>query len=103
MYGITSDDDVRATETMALPFQAYGALGMARDNDGPDTGNTEFFFLKWKQALIAPGRNTLDGFYSCFGYVSSNEQLLSQVNLNSDVIVSARVVKGLENLVLPSD
>jgi hypothetical protein len=27
-YGITSDDDLRATETMALPFQAYGALGI---------------------------------------------------------------------------
>ena len=103
VYGITSDDDVRATETMALPFQAFGALGMARDNDGADTASTEFFFLKWKQALIAPGRNTLDGFYSCFGYVSSNEQLLSQVDLNSDIIESARVVKGQENLVLPSD
>ena len=103
VYGITSDDDVRATDTMALPFQAYGALGMARDNDGADTASTEFFFLKWKQALIAPGRNTLDGFYSCFGYVSSNEQLLSQVDLNSDIIESARVVKGAENLVLPSD
>lgn len=26
-YGITSDDDDRPNETMALPFQAYGALG----------------------------------------------------------------------------
>lgn len=28
VYGITSDDDNRATETKALPFQAFGALGM---------------------------------------------------------------------------
>ena len=35
VYGITSDDDLRATETMALPFQAYGALGMARGNEEP--------------------------------------------------------------------
>ena len=26
-YGYTSDEDMRATETMALPFQAYGAVG----------------------------------------------------------------------------
>jgi hypothetical protein len=29
-YGITSDDDMRATDAPTLPFQAYGALGMAR-------------------------------------------------------------------------
>ena len=29
-YGITSDDDLRATDAPALPFQAVGALGMAR-------------------------------------------------------------------------
>ena len=39
VYGITSDDDKRATETMALPFQAFGAVGMARNNEDPDTGD----------------------------------------------------------------
>lgn len=33
VYGVTSDDDMRATETFAHPFQSYGALGMARDNE----------------------------------------------------------------------
>ncbi|KAJ1431232.1 cyclophilin type peptidyl-prolyl cis-trans isomerase/CLD-domain-containing protein [Ochromonadaceae sp. CCMP2298] len=99
-YGYTSDDDLRATETQALPFQAYGALGMARNNEQADTGSTQFFMLKWMQALIAPGRNTLDGFYSCFGYVTKNEQLLSQVSLD-DVIVSAKIVAGKQNLILP--
>lgn len=101
VYGITSDDDMRATETMALPFQAYGALGMARENDDPDSASTQFFLLKWRQALIAPGRNTLDGFYSCFGYVvSDNEYLLGQVT-DKDVISSARVLSGLDNLIRP--
>ena len=27
--------------------------------------------MKWKQALNPPGRNTLDGFYSCFGYTDT--------------------------------
>eukprot|EP01038_Epipyxis_sp_PR26KG_P012026 gene12026-16097_t len=99
-YGVTSDDDLRATETMILPFQAYGAVGMARDNEIPDSGNTEFFMLKWKQALIAPGRNTLDGFYSCFGYVVENENILGQLVEGDSKIVSAKVISGLENLSL---
>jgi len=98
VYGITSDDDNRATETMALPFQAYGAIGMARDNAEADSGSSQFFFLKWRQALNPPGRNTLDGFYSCFGYVTStNEQLLSQITTD-DKIVYAKVTSGIENL-----
>jgi len=38
-YGITSDDDSRATDTQKLPFQAFGALGMARGNDDVDTAS----------------------------------------------------------------
>eukprot|EP00595_Chromulina_sp_UTEXLB2642_P002426 CAMPEP_0196761598 /NCGR_PEP_ID=MMETSP1095-20130614/901_1 /TAXON_ID=96789 ORGANISM="Chromulina nebulosa, Strain UTEXLB2642" /NCGR_SAMPLE_ID=MMETSP1095 /ASSEMBLY_ACC=CAM_ASM_000446 /LENGTH=74 /DNA_ID=CAMNT_0042111377 /DNA_START=896 /DNA_END=1116 /DNA_ORIENTATION=- len=74
---------------MALPFQAYGAVGMARANEDPDSATSQIFLLKWRQALIAPGRNTLDGFYNCLGYITSdNEQLLSQVTTN-DVITKA--------------
>ncbi len=98
-YGITSDDDGRALDTQKLPFQAYGALGMARGDD-VDTASADFFFLKWRQALVPPGRNTLDGYYSCFGYISSdNEDLLSQIADSGDSIVSAKVVSGMENLV----
>ena len=99
-YGITSDDDNRALDTQALPFQAYGALGMARDNEDVDSAVGDFFFLKWNQALIAPGRNTLDGYYSCFGYVVENEDFLSQVN-SDDKIVSVKVISGIEKLVRP--
>jgi peptidylprolyl isomerase len=99
VYGITSDDDLRATETMVLPFQAYGAVGMARDNEQADSASSQFFLLKWRQALIAPGRNTLDGFYSCFGYiVSHNEYLLSQFTA-ADTITSMKIVEGYDNLI----
>ena len=97
-WGITSDDDNRATDTPALPFQAYGALGQMRENEDAETGATsEFYFLKWNQALIAPGRNTLDGFYSCFGYVVSNADEIEQLHVG-DKIVKAEVVAGIENL-----
>lgn len=101
-YDITSDDDNRATDTQSLPFQAYGALGMSRENDQTDSASSDFFFLKWNQALIAPGRNTVDGFYTCFGYVTMNQELLSQIT-SGDIIKSAVVTNGVENLVVPQN
>jgi cyclophilin family peptidyl-prolyl cis-trans isomerase len=63
-------------------YITYSILpGMARNNEAADSGSSQFFMLKWNQALIAPGRNTLDGFYSSFGYITSNEQMLSQVGV----------------------
>ena len=97
VYGISSDDDNRAKETKALPFQAYGSIGMARDVD-PDSASSQFFFLKWLQALVAPGRNTLDGYYACPGYVIQNEDILKQLK-KSDKIVYAKVLEGIENFV----
>ena len=97
-YGITSDDENRALDTQKLPFQAFGALGMARGNDDVDSGSADWFFLKWTQPLVPPGRNTLDGYYSCFGYiVSDNQDLLKQMG-KGDKIVSARVISGIDNL-----
>ena len=100
VYGVTSDDDLRPSDTMALPFQAYGAVGMARDNEDADSASSQFFLLRWQQALIPPGRNTLDGFYSNFGYITSpNVDLLRQINEGDDIkIVKARVTSGLEKL-----
>lgn len=99
VYGITADSDGRNKDAMALPFQAYGAIGMARDNDNEDSANSQFFILKWRQALVPPGRNTLDGFFTCFGYITSgNEYLLSQIT-PKDTIVYAKVLSGLENLI----
>jgi cyclophilin family peptidyl-prolyl cis-trans isomerase len=100
VYSATSDDEMRATDAIALPFQAYGAIGMARQNEDVDSASSQFFLLKWDQALVAPGRNTLDGFYTNMGYVTENEQLLSQFQ-DTDKVVSMKVVKGLENLVVP--
>ncbi|KAJ1624928.1 cyclophilin type peptidyl-prolyl cis-trans isomerase/CLD-domain-containing protein [Pavlovales sp. CCMP2436] len=103
-YSYTSDEDKRGAETLALPFQSYGALGMARqsaDLGGEidnDSATSEFFFVKYDQALIPPGRNTLDGAYSCFGYTSEGATYLRQLELG-DTIVSAKLISGLENLI----
>jgi len=97
-YGITSDDDNRGVETPALPFQAYGAVGMARGNEDPDSASSQVFFLKWDQGLIAPGRNTLDGFYTCMGYIVENQHLVGQMDKGT-TIVSAKVLSGIEDLI----
>jgi peptidylprolyl isomerase len=97
-YSYTSDDDMRATESMAMPFQAYGALGMAHDPEDPNTASSQFWFLKWNQALVAPSRNTLDGSQACFGYITKNQELLSQVE-KGDKVTSMKLVQGGENLV----
>ena len=95
-YGYTSDEDMRSTESMADPFQAYGALGMAHDAEDVNTASSQFWFLKWDQSLVPPSRNTLDGSQTCFGYVTKNQDLLSQVR-QGDKITSMRVVEGAEN------
>ena len=79
VYGITSDDDGRATDTMALPFQAYGTIGMARSNDEEDSATSQIFFLKWLQALNPPGTViflclyiTLANMYPKYIYLNHN-------------------------------
>jgi cyclophilin family peptidyl-prolyl cis-trans isomerase len=47
---------MRATEGFANPFQAVGALGMIHDPEDNDSASSQFFFLKWDQGLVAPGR-----------------------------------------------
>jgi hypothetical protein len=59
------------------------------------------FFYTWFVCTFI-GRNTLDGFYNCFGYITSaNEKFLSQLTLD-DKIISMKVVNGLENLKRPN-
>mmetsp|Transcript_18747 Transcript_18747/g.39015 ORF Transcript_18747/g.39015 Transcript_18747/m.39015 type:complete len:436 (-) Transcript_18747:39-1346(-) len=98
-YHYTSDDDLRATEGFANPFQSVGALGMVHDPEDNDTGSDQFFFLKWDQGLVAPGRNTLDGSSAEFGYVVKNQDALTQIK-KGDVIVKMTVAKGGDKLTI---
>ena len=97
-YHYSSDDDNRATETFSDPFQAKGAIGMLHSPEDNDDADTKFFFLNWKQAFVAPGRNTLDGSSACFGYVLENQDALEQIK-KGDVIREAVVTEGMENFV----
>ena len=55
-YSYTNDEDGRGADTQVLPFQAYGALGFSHPNGDNDGGSNQFFWFKYQQALVAPGR-----------------------------------------------
>jgi len=100
IYGATFDDDGRGGYASVLPFNAYGALGMAREEYSMDSGSSQFFWLLFDSDLTPAGKNLLDGRYACFGYTVEGARFLSDLK-EGDLIESAKVVEGLENLVLP--
>jgi peptidylprolyl isomerase len=60
--------------------------------------SVQWFFLLFDPELVTSGRNLMDGRYSTFGYVIEGNRQLSNLNVG-DVIESAKVVKGTENLI----
>ena len=93
MYGITMEDAGRFREEPVLPFSSYGALAMARPENDPNGGSSQFFFFLFEPELTPAGRNLLDGRYTVFGYVTAGQEVLGQLKAN-DKIVSAKVVEG---------
>ncbi|MGV2828350.1 peptidylprolyl isomerase [Myxosarcina sp. GI1(2024)] len=101
VYGETLENLGRYLDTPVIPFNAYGAIALARPANDPNGGSSQFFFFKFDRELTPPGYNLMDGRYSVFGYVVKGEEILEKLGAG-DKIVSARVVEGLENLVEPS-
>jgi len=97
VYEETLEDLRRSNETPALPFNAYGTLAMARTEFDENSASSQVFFLLKESELTPSGANLLDGRYSVFGYVTENVEALGEMKVN-DVVVSAKVVSGLENL-----
>jgi len=102
IYGTTFDDDGRGGYASKLPFNAYGALGMAREEYDADSASSQWFWLLFDSDLTPAGKNLLDGRYACFGYTTEGAKLLADVK-EGDVITSAKVVSGLEGLVKPPE
>lgn len=97
LYGATSEDDGRGYQAAVLPFQAYGALGMARSEFEADSASSQFFWLLFESDLTPAGKNMLDGRYNCFGYTIQNSDLLKDVK-EGDIVESAKVISGLQFL-----
>ncbi|CEL97061.1 unnamed protein product [Vitrella brassicaformis CCMP3155] len=97
MYGETTEEDGRGFAATTLPFQAYGALGMARSEFDNNSGSSQFFWLLFDSDLTPAGKNFMDGRYACFGYTVSGADFLRDIRVG-DTIVSARVVEGIDKL-----
>jgi peptidylprolyl isomerase len=100
VYGITLEDAGRYRDQPVLPFSAYGTVAMARPGDDPNGGSSQFFFFLFEPELTPAGLNLLDGRYSVFGYLVEGKEVLEKLK-EGDVIQSAKVVKGVDNLVEP--
>jgi peptidylprolyl isomerase len=101
VYEATLEEMGRYLDSPTLPFNAYGAIALARPANDPNGGSSQFFFFKFDTELTPPGYNLMDGRYSVFGYVVEGKEVLEELT-QGDKIISAKVVKGLDNLVEPS-
>ncbi|MDJ1174949.1 peptidylprolyl isomerase [Roseofilum capinflatum] len=98
IYEFTLEEIGLYREDPVLPFSAYGTLGMARPDDDPNGGSSQFFFFLFEPELTPAGLNLLDGRYAGFGYVVEGEEVLPELK-KGDRIISMKVIEGAENLV----
>lgn len=99
-YETSIEEEGRGGEATVLPFSSYGAMGWAREEYDPNSGSSQFFWLLFDSDLTPAGKNVLDGRYPCFGYVVEGADFLADIK-EGDLIVSAKVMSGSENLVQP--
>mmetsp|Transcript_16936 Transcript_16936/g.47266 ORF Transcript_16936/g.47266 Transcript_16936/m.47266 type:complete len:456 (-) Transcript_16936:331-1698(-) len=99
-YGETLEELGRFQDQPVLPFNAFGTLAMARSESDPNSASSQVFFLLKESELTPSGANLLDGRYAVFGYVVSGADLLTDAALG-DKVVDAKVVNGLDKLVVP--
>ncbi|MEC4893308.1 MAG: peptidylprolyl isomerase [Oscillatoria sp. PMC 1051.18] len=100
LYGMTLEAAGLYLAQPVLPFNAYGAVALARPGNDPNGGSSQFFFFKFDTELTPPGFNLMDGRYSVFGYVVDGAEVIEKL-APGDKIISAKVVKGSDNLVQP--
>lgn len=101
VYGETLEELGRYLDVPAIPFNAYGAVALARPANDPNGGSSQFFFFKFDTEITPPGYNLMDGRYSVFGYLTEGKEILEELTAG-DKIISARVVEGIENLKEPA-
>jgi peptidylprolyl isomerase len=101
IYEITLEDAGLYLADLALPFNAYGAVGLGHPNGDVNGGSSQFFFFLFDTELTPPGFNLIDGRYSVWGYVVEGQDVLDTLGAG-DKIIQATVVEGAENLVQPT-
>ncbi|MBE9223256.1 peptidylprolyl isomerase [Cyanobacterium stanieri LEGE 03274] len=100
IYGFTTEDVGMYLAQPVLPFNAYGAVALARPSTDPNGGSSQFFFFKFDTEVTPPGYNLMDGRFAVFAYVTEGAEVLEKLT-PEDKVISAEVIEGAENLVLP--
>lgn len=100
IYGFTTEDVGMYLAQPVLPFNAYGAVALARPSTDPNGGSSQFFFFKFDTEVTPPGYNLMDGRFAVFGYVIEGADVLEKLT-SEDRIISAKVIEGKENFVEP--
>jgi len=96
-YGMSKEELGLMRKQVVLPFNALGTLAMARQEFESNSGNSQIFFLQKESEVTPAGANMLDGNYAVFGYVVEGAEHINRLAVD-DVIQSARVVYGADNL-----
>ncbi|MGK7944042.1 MAG: peptidylprolyl isomerase [Microcystaceae cyanobacterium] len=96
-YGETLEELGIYLPDLALPFNSFGAIALARPSTEPNGGSSQFFFFKYDSEVTPPGFNLMDGRYAVFGYVVEGQNVLEELT-DKDKIVTAKVIDGLDNL-----
>ncbi|XP_022877574.1 peptidyl-prolyl cis-trans isomerase CYP37, chloroplastic [Olea europaea var. sylvestris] len=93
---------VQDGELPVLPLSVYGAVAMAHNDVSEEysSPNQFFFYLYDKRNAGLGGLSFDEGQFSVFGYTTVGRETLSQIK-TGDVIRSAKLVEGLDRLVLP--
>ncbi|MGB3534634.1 MAG: peptidylprolyl isomerase [Microcoleaceae cyanobacterium] len=99
-YHFTLEEIGRYRDQPVLPFSAYGTVALARPEADADGGSSQIFFFLFEPELTPAGLNLLDGRYGVFGYVVEGKEVLRKLK-QGDVVESATVISGAENLVKP--
>lgn len=100
IYGITFEEGGLYLDIPVLPFSAYGAVGMGHPATDVNGGSSQFFFFQFDKEITPAGFNLMDGNYAVFGYIVEGKDILGELAVG-DIIESATVVEGADNLVQP--
>lgn len=93
---------VQDGELPVLPLSVYGAVVMAHSDVSDEYSSpNQFFFYRYDKSFSGLGGLSFDeGQFSVFGYTIAGKDILSEIK-TGDVIQSAKLVEGLDHLVLP--
>jgi peptidylprolyl isomerase len=97
LYSETVDEAGKVGIPLRMPFSADGTLAMARAEFDNDSASSQVFLFLFESDMTPAGKNFMDGRYTTFGYTVKGAEFLRQVR-EGDVITSAKVLSGLDNL-----